>query len=142
MQPIDILLQDAIACYEEHLALILEEICSGTNHKSLLIEGTALLPRPIAGLLPKRSQAIWVVPTSEFQKQYYLGREWAQTIVRQCDEPETAFGNWMERDDRFARWVIAEVRALHLDLLQVDGKSSIEENAKVIATHYGLTSEK
>jgi hypothetical protein len=141
MRPIDILLRDAIACYQEHFVLILEELRSRTKHKSLLVEGTSLLPSQVAAFLPSRSNAIWVVPTEEFQKQYYSRREWAKAIVQQCDEPQAAFENWMERDVRFARWVVEEARALNLELLQVDGRRTIEENATVIATHYGFSPE-
>ena len=141
MQPVDILLQDAIACYEEQLALIVEEISFRTKDKPLLIEGTALLPRQVVGLLPRRSNAIWIVPTAEFQKECYSRRDWAQAIIRQCSEPETAFENWMERDVRFARWVIEEVQALGLELLQVDGKRTIEENAMAVAERFELSSE-
>jgi 2-phosphoglycerate kinase len=140
MKPIEILLQEAIACYEEHFALILEEIRCMPKHKPLLIEGTALLPSQVAGVLARRSNAVWVVPTAEFQMENYSRREWAQAIVQQCDNPEAAFENWMERDARFANWVIEQVRRSGLELVVVDEKRTIEENAVVIATHFDLSS--
>jgi len=54
MQSIDRLVQNVIACYQEHFDLILKDILTMPKYKSLLIEGTALLPRQIAGLLAKK----------------------------------------------------------------------------------------
>jgi 2-phosphoglycerate kinase len=138
MQPIDNLVKDVIACYEEHLTLILEDILSLPRHKPLLVEGTALLPRPVASLLPKRSRAIWLVASADFQKQNYSQREWVRGILEQCDNPEVAFHNWMERDAKFARWLAAEVNVLGLELIQVEGTHTIEDYATAVASHFQL----
>jgi hypothetical protein len=50
MQPLDSLIQNAIACYQEHFGLILEDLLSMPNHESLLVEGSALLPRQVASV--------------------------------------------------------------------------------------------
>ena len=139
MQPLDRLVEDAIACYREHFDLIINDIAAGPSGKSLLVEGTALLPREVAGILSKRSDAIWIIPTSNFQREHYAKREWARTIVEQCDHPEKAFYNWMERDIQFAQWITAEVSVLNLELLNVDGSRTIAENAEDVARHFQLS---
>src|SRR5438105_2762581 len=141
MQPIDNLVQNVIACYQKHLALILEDILEISKRKSLLVEGNALLPRPLASVLTNRSQAIWLISSADFQRAQYSEREWASTIVAQCSDPETAFDNWMERDIRFAEWVEAEATALNLTMLKVDGNRTLEENAEAIATHFQLAGD-
>jgi 2-phosphoglycerate kinase len=138
MQPIDSLVQQVVACYGEHFTLILEDILSLPNHKPLLVEGTALLPRKVASVLPERHRAIWLVPNADFQKAQYSKREWVQGILAQCDHAEAAFHNWMERDAEFARWVTAEVEELGLELLRVNGQHTIEENAMTVASHFRL----
>ena len=138
LQSIDRLVQDVIACYREHFALIREDILALPKRKPLLVEGTALLPRQVAGIVPEKSHALWLIPTANFQREYYPKREWARAIVAQCREPEVAFHNWMERDIRFAAWVEAEVTALNLQLLKVDGSRTIEENAEAVAAHFRL----
>jgi hypothetical protein len=138
MQSIDKLVQDAIACYREHFALIREDILSRPKRKPILVEGTALLPRRVASISPKKSHAIWVVPTASFQRECYARREWARAIAEQCSDPEVAFHNWMERYVRFAEWVEAEVTALDLQLLKVDGIRTIEENTGAVAAHFRL----
>jgi len=133
MQPVDNLVQDAIACYQEHFALIADDLAARPNEKSILVEGTALLPRQVADRLKQNSHAVWVVPTASFQREHYSKRDWARTIIEHCDAPEVAFGNWMERDIRFAKWIEAETQTLGLQLLKIDGSRTIDENAEEVA---------
>jgi 2-phosphoglycerate kinase len=139
MQPVDRLVEDAIACYREHFDLIIDDIAARPSGKSLLVEGTALLPREVARILSKRRDSIWIIPTYTFQREHYSKREWARTIVEQCDNPEVAFHHWMERDIRFAEWITAEVSVLNLELLKVDGSRTISENAEEVARHFQLS---
>jgi 2-phosphoglycerate kinase len=138
MQPVDRLVEDVIACYREHFALIVDDIAARPSGKSLLVEGTALLPQEVARRLRQCSQAIWVIPTADFQREHYSKREWARTTVEQCDNPEVAFHNWMERDIRFAEWIEAEAGALGLHSLRIDESRTIAENAKEVALHFQL----
>jgi 2-phosphoglycerate kinase len=140
MQPVESLVQEAIACYREHFTLVLEDILSLPKRKSLLVEGTALLPAQVANVLFNGSRAIWLVPTADFQRAHYSRREWIQSILAHCSMPEVAFDNWMERDIRFAQRIAAQTRAAHLELFRVDGSRTIEQNAQAVATHFQLCS--
>ena len=110
--------------------------------RPLLVEGTALLPGQVAGVLAERSRAMWVIPTADFQTVHYARRDWVPGVLEQCDDPAAAFRNWMARDAGFARWLTAEVNALGLELLRVDGKQTIEENAAAVASHFKLSAER
>jgi len=136
MQPLESLVQEVIACYREHFTLILEDVISLPKQKPLLVEGTALLPKEVVGVLTSRNQAIWAVPTADFQREHYTRRDWVSGIVQQCDDSELAFQNWMGRDIQFARWIIAEAETLGCEVLMVDGQHTIEENALRIAAHF------
>jgi hypothetical protein len=138
MQSIDGLVKDVIACYREHFTLILADILSLPDDRPLLVEGTALLPGQVTDVLAGRNRAIWVVPTAAFQLEHYARRHWITGVLAQCDDAEAAFHNWMERDAEFARWLTAEVNALGLELLPVDGKQTIEENAEAVVSHFQL----
>lgn len=107
----------------------------------MLVEGPALLPRAVARRLRKRSNAIWVTPSHDFQREHYSKRDWARKIVERCDDPEVAFHNWMERDIRFAEWIEAEVYTLDLQLLKIDGTRTISENAEEVARHFKLVAD-
>jgi 2-phosphoglycerate kinase len=141
MQPIDSLVRDAIACYQEHFTLILEDVLSAPTHKPLLVEGTALLPGQVARVLSDKSRAMWIIPTTDFQRRHYSRREWVGGILEQCDNPEAAFNNWMAREAEFARWVTAEAAALGLGQLQVSGERTVEENAMAVAAHFQLSDD-
>ena len=84
---------------------------------------------------------MWIVPTADFQTRHYARRDWVHGVLEQCDDPAAAFHNWMERDAGFARWLMAEVNALGLELLRVDGKRTIEENAEAVASHFKLSND-
>jgi 2-phosphoglycerate kinase len=136
MQPVESLVQDVIACYREHFTLVLEDIFSLPKRKSLMVEGTPLLPAQVAGVLSRPSHAIWLSPTADFQIAHYSKRDWVRVVLAQCSEPEVAFHNWMERDIRFAQWIEAEASAAHLSILRVDGNRTIEQNAETVARHF------
>lgn len=137
-QPVRSLLREVIACYAEHFALILEDIRAAVKKKPLLVEGSALLPKPVANVLAGRNHAIWMIPSADFQREHYAKREWVRGIIEQCDNPPAAFANWMERDAQFAQWLTAEVNALELALLRVDEKRTVEKNVSIVAGHFGL----
>ena len=139
MQPVGSLLRDVIACYREDFALVLEDILSLPKRKLLLVEGTALLPSQVANVLSRQSQAIWLIPTADFQRAHYSRRDWVQDILAQCNEPQEAFHNWMERDIRFSQWIEAEASARHFSFLRVDGNRTIEQNAEAVARHFQLS---
>jgi 2-phosphoglycerate kinase len=137
-QPIDRLVEDVTSCYREHFDLIQQDILARLNSRALLVEGTALLPEAVTKILPNKTKAIWLIPTPDFQKEHYSKRVWVRGILAQCENPEVAFHNWMERDSRFAAWIEAEVKRLGLRLLKIDGSRTMTENAGEVARHFQL----
>jgi hypothetical protein len=138
MKPLDALLEDAMACYREHFALVLDDLRAFPPGKTVLVEGTAILPDAIMALSVARHRATWMTPTAEFQWDHYQRRSWARQILSGCRDPEAAFVNWMRRDAEFARWIRREVARLELDVVVVDGAESIHDNALRTALHFGL----
>ena len=139
MQPLDQLLHEVIACYDEHTTLVLEDLAALAADASLLVEGSALLPQRLVEIGVSTNQAIWLVPTAEFQWHYYSQRAWIKNILQQCDDPEQAFANWMARDTHFAQWVDKEARRFHFPVVTVDGRTSIEKIALQVAEHFCLS---
>ena len=140
MRPTKKLLQEVIACYEEHFSLILEDILAKTEVRPLLVEGSALLPDLVARFSPHKSNAVWIIPSPDFQKFQYSQRTFAQNVLQSCENPDVAFANWMERDIQFAGWVANRARKLHLNILTVDGTQTIEENAAWVSAKLNLDS--
>jgi hypothetical protein len=140
MRPVDIQIADEFACYREEFALIIDDLLAYPQSMPVIVEGAALLPDCVSGLLLDRSRAIWVVPTEAFQRELYTPehRPWMWDILNQCADPEQALRNWMDRDVGFARQIVKRAQTLELRAIEVDGTRSIAENAELVAQHFQL----
>ena len=140
MRPVAVQVADEFACYREEFAMILDDLLALPGSELIVAEGAALLPELISGLLQDRSRAMWVVPTEPFQREHYTleKRPWIKDILRHCQNPTQAFANWMDRDVGFAKRVAEQARALDLEVLAVDGKRTIAQNAEIVARCFGL----
>ena len=79
MQPPQVLVAEAIGCYQEHFELVVADLRSLPRSEPILVEGTCLLPNSVHPLLSSRDAAVWIVPTEEFQKVHYASRgPWAR----------------------------------------------------------------
>ncbi len=126
MRPVEQLLRDQIEYYHERFEMIIEDItASSSDH--LIVEGAALLPDLLNKLpVPKRN-SVFMIPTYQFQRHYYEKRSFIQHILEQCEHPETAFDNWMLRDDLFGEEVSHQALRLGYTTIRVDGSIPIEQ---------------
>jgi hypothetical protein len=139
MRPVETLLQDEIAVYGEEWPIIVDDLLSLPDDRPVVAEGAALMPALVAPVLARPAQAIWVVPSEDFQRTHYPARgEWVHDIVEQCSDPERALRNWMDRDVAFARLVARHAERLGLALLTVDGSRTVAQNAALVEAHFGL----
>ncbi|MBM7692837.1 hypothetical protein JOC77_002268 [Peribacillus deserti] len=86
----------------------------------------------------KPDQAIWMIPSPDFQIEHYSKREWIHSILNQYKEPETAFSNWMLRDIKFAEKISKDADALGLLTKKVDGRRSISQNYEELKNKFKL----
>lgn len=138
MRPVDVLITRELAFYREEFEMVIEDLLSMPESTPIIAEGAALLPECVAPRLSHPNQAIWIVPTEEFQLKEYARRDWVQNILSQCRDPQQAWQNWMGRDAGFARAVAEDAKARELRVIKVDGSQSIEEHANMVASHFGL----
>jgi hypothetical protein len=125
-----------IRAYIEEFPLHQSEI--ETTDEPLIVESAALLPCLLAPLLATAKQALYMVPTSAFQRKHYRLRPWVDDVLRDCSDPAQAFENWMQRDVIFARWVRRNALDHGLETMIVDGRRDIEATAAAAARHFGL----
>jgi 2-phosphoglycerate kinase len=135
---VDVATSDEIEFYREEFGMILEDIRSMPAGRPILAEGAALLPELVAPFVSDRNQAIWIVPTEQFQLHHYSRREWIHDILAQCENPESAFATWMGRDAQFAKIVAEDARRRGFRVIIVDGSRSITELAGQVEEHFGL----
>jgi 2-phosphoglycerate kinase len=138
MYPVEFLVERELAFYREEFEMVLEDLLAMPDSPPILAEGGALLPECVSTLLSTASQAIWVVPTEEFQRREYSRRDWVKDILSQCRDPEQAWENWMGRDAEFARTVARDAEESGLRVLRVDGSAPLRSNASTIAAYFGL----
>jgi uridine kinase len=137
-QPVEQLIAEAILAYREQFGMIVEDLLKLPRDTPILVEGAALLPDCVLPLLTDAQQAIWLVPRPDFQLQHYAAREWIQSILDQCREPEKAFANWMARDIGFAETVAVYAEGRGLKVIWVDDNSSLQANTAAVAAHFGI----
>jgi hypothetical protein len=117
-----------------------EDLAAFPVDEPLLVEGAALLPEIVVNLISGYYQALFVVPTPAFQQEAYAKRAWREEILRQCQDPEQAWQNWMARDVEYGRWIRASARHRGLSIMEVDGSRTVEHNARRVARCFRLDS--
>jgi 2-phosphoglycerate kinase len=140
MRPVAVQIADEFACYREQFGMIVDDLLALPRSTPVIAEGAALLPNLVSGLLPDRSRAVWVIPTEPFQREHYTPekRPFVNGVLAHCQNPAQAFANWMDRDVGFAKWVAGQAQALDLQVLTVDGKRTVEQNAEIVAQYLGV----
>ncbi|MBN2046876.1 MAG: hypothetical protein JW750_03435 [Anaerolineaceae bacterium] len=141
MQPVDDLLRFAIRAYTEHFSILINEVLQLPKDQRWLIEGCPLMPKLIQPYLADAHHAFWVLAGNDFQRSHYSKREWIPMVLSECSQPEQAFNNWMDRDAAYSEWLRNEVIQSGYAHLVNDGSRGVEENAMLIAQHFGLTGE-
>jgi hypothetical protein len=139
MRPVEQQADEEILLYREEFPLILEELLALPKSQPVLAEGAALLPECVIPLVKRWQQAIWIVPTAEFQLTHYERRAWAKEVVKTCTNPEQAFHNWMQRDMRFAAFIEQEALQRGMPVLSVNGTRSLAENTALVKQYFRLS---
>jgi hypothetical protein len=96
------------------------------------------MPEFVALLGIDRDKMIWMVPTEGFQRTHYEQRDWRHDVLSACSDPNRGWENWMARDAAFAREVTRQAHASSLELVIVDGSSSLDDNEAIVRAHFGL----
>ncbi len=90
-------------------------------------------------MLGDRRRAVWLLPRPEFRERVFRRRVAAGShFVDRTSDPDQALANLLERDRLFTEQVRAEVLALGLTSVDIDGSRSIDDVAADLARHFGL----
>lgn len=117
----------------EAFDLILRDLRAFPSSTKVLVEGLRLLPHLVAPHLVRRSQAVWLLPTPSFRASAFEERGTMWDIANRTSNPPDALRNLLERDALFTTRLEAEVSALDLSLLIVDGSRSLDETTELVA---------
>lgn len=127
-----------VAFYIEQFSFVLSELANIQTGSGIVAEGADLMPELLGQLGVPPERAVWVIPTPEFQLQYYQARDWVADYLKDCDNPKKAFDNWMQRDILFANYIKRTAEEYGGKVIVVDGKSTIEQNTALVERHFGL----
>jgi 2-phosphoglycerate kinase len=132
MAPVERQVQDEFEFYREEFPILLHELAVQPGELPLLVEGAALLPELLNRLGVVPGKIVYLIPTRNFQIEHYANRPWIQEIVNQCDRPEIAFSNWMERDARFGEAIAGMAEQLGMPVILVDRDHSLDANIALV----------
>jgi hypothetical protein len=137
MRPVAVQVAAELDAYREEFRMILDDLSVLPRDRPVLVEGCAVLPElvaPLAGPL----RALWFVPTPQFQRHHYSQRGFIQEILSQCSDPQTAWDNWMARDEQFGRTVATAATQRGYSVEWVDGTHSLDDLTTLAATRFRL----
>ncbi|MBK8905781.1 MAG: hypothetical protein IPM53_31655 [Anaerolineaceae bacterium] len=138
MRPVPEQVEEEFAYYRERFAMIVQDLQAFDPEKPLILEGAAYLPELLeqSGANPQR--VIFLVPSREFQYEYYRQRPWIHGILKECKDPSQAFDNWMMRDHLFGQSILAQARARKYAMLLVDGTLTLQKQYEWVKANFGL----
>jgi len=138
-RPVAILVSETFEYYRELFEMIIQDLQKFDLEKSIIVEGAALLPKLINNFNIDRKRVLYMVPTKEFQIHHYSQREFIHHILKDCDDPEQAFENWMTRDQLFGQEILHQAMDLGFGTIVVDGKRTIDAQNEYVRKYFGIT---
>ena len=138
-RPAALLVQEEMEYYRELFELILQDLGKLRAGKPVIVEGAALLPELIEKINLDQQRVLYMVPTKQFQVHHYSQRPFIQGILKDCDDPQTAFANWMERDHLFGQEILKQAGQFGYGTIVVDGKLGIEAQFSAVIQYYGFS---
>lgn len=138
MRSVDIQVIEEFDFYREEFDMLLNDLELSLENKTMIVEGTALLPELLNSLKINKKKVVYIAPTNDFQVHYYSKRTWIKEVLGQCENPSLAFSNWMERDVEFSNVVLDTANKLGMQTFRVDGDLSIEEMVIKVEEYFEL----
>jgi hypothetical protein len=132
--PIERQVEDEFDAYRLEFPLVLEDL--DQIEGPVIAEAAALLPELLAGHDIPRNQAVWLVPTEDFQRQQYGQRAWAWGMLRETSDPCLLFDRWTQRDAVFAAAISRQAESLGYRVIVVDGSEPIETIEQHVNQHF------
>lgn len=130
---------DLLAFYGDELEMILDDLRALPADRPLLVEGTGLLPDRLAALGVGPGRSLFLISTGAFRRRLYPERgSWVREMLAETGDPAGTFARWMARDDALARLRAERAVSLGMQVVEVDGRRTIEETAADAARHFAL----
>ena len=138
MRPVTDQVQDEFEYYRERFEMIIQDLEKYDPEKAIILEGAAYLPELLEQNGANPNTVSFLVPTKEFQLHYYSQRPWIKDILKECEDPEQAFANWMMRDHLFGQELLHQAKARNYKTILVNGSRNIDQQYETIKECFGL----
>lgn len=137
-RPVALQVQEEFEYYRERFEMIFEDLEKLAPGKPIILEGATYFPDLVRPYGVDPEKVIYMVPTREFQTHHYQQRTWIQHLLKECDDPQQAFENWMLRDHLFGQEVLRQTKLHNYRSIVVDGKQSVNELFEKVRGYFGL----
>ena len=125
----------AVRSFAARFPLLTEDLCELGRAKTILVEGFSVTPGLVEPLLLSPRQAIWLIPTAQFKKASVERRN-KPSFRFATGDPERVRSNLLARDALLCAYIREQAESRNLTVLEVDGSSTTEELATLIASHF------
>jgi 2-phosphoglycerate kinase len=139
LSPVDRQVEDLFTFYTERFSMIHEDLVAYAGQEAIIMEGAAFLPSLIYAWGVQPRNALFLVPTKQFQLKHYSQRPWVEQILAACQNPQQAFANWMDRDHRFGLEIMQQAQDYVYQTVIVDGKTNIDAQYTRLIDHFQLS---
>lgn len=125
----------------ETIGFLIEDLLARPADRIVLVDYFGVLPRDLAPLLDRPTQAVFLIPTAAFRRTV-LGRRYADLDRARANwgdlDPAAALKIRLGRDALWDVEVTGQAIALGLSLLHIDGSRTPEALVDQLAEHFEL----
>lgn len=122
----------------EGFELVLEDLRQLPDDGVVLAEGFRLLPQLVRPHLNDPRHAVWLLPAPGFRQAALERRGGEDAFWLRTSDPGRALTNLLERERIFTDEIAGECARTGMDVLPVDGETTVEDLAAQLAARFEL----
>ncbi len=130
------LAEDARRNFVDRFAMVLDDLAALPDDVTVVAEGYGLRPEMVAPLISDPRKAVFLVPSEAFRAQQIATLPRAMRIGSEVSDPERAQRNRLERDRILRDDVVAQAKALNLEVIEVDGTIGVPGVTRLVEERF------
>jgi len=120
--------EEVLACWAERFPMVIDDLTRMVGDGPVVAEGVGLFPALVAPFLAQPPNAVWLIPTPEFQRQVRDTREITVADDLHISDHQRAYSNLLARDALIATSLRSQATSLGLPTIPV-GAGNVAEVA-------------
>ncbi|WP_030443474.1 hypothetical protein, partial [Actinoplanes subtropicus] len=114
----------------------LDDLRALASPRPIIADGWGLRPELVAPLISSPRRMVVMVPTEDFRQHQVRRLRRADATRFNVSDPELAQRNRIARDRLIAEDAVRNARRLNIRVIEVDGSSSAQAMADLVAKHF------